>query len=168
MLKFPVKGGIVMIRGTTIIPAECKMVTEAQDLIPPKEPAVTERIKVAIHPEYSDQTVMIGGRLSKKGRMELCNLLKENLDIFASKPADMTGVPCSIAEHRLNIREGYQPIRQKRRGRHRVGIKRSKRKSPSWWKLDEGSALPRLALKPSHGKEARWQLENVRRLHRFK
>ncbi|GKA47838.1 hypothetical protein Tco_0740796 [Tanacetum coccineum] len=28
----------------------------------------------------------------------------------------MTGVPRSIAEHRLNIREGYSPVRQKKRG----------------------------------------------------
>ncbi|GJW59460.1 hypothetical protein Tco_0108795 [Tanacetum coccineum] len=48
--------------------------------------------------------------------MELYNLLKDNLDIFAWKPADMTGVPRSIAERRLNIREGCQSIRQKRRG----------------------------------------------------
>ncbi|GJZ15591.1 reverse transcriptase domain-containing protein [Tanacetum coccineum] len=48
--------------------------------------------------------------------MKLCYLLKDNLDIFSWKPADMTGVPRSIAEHRLNIREGCQSIRQKRRG----------------------------------------------------
>ncbi|GJZ29690.1 hypothetical protein Tco_0574337 [Tanacetum coccineum] len=28
----------------------------------------------------------------------------------------MTGVPRSITEHRLNIREGYLPVRQKKRG----------------------------------------------------
>nr|GFA82958.1 reverse transcriptase domain-containing protein [Tanacetum cinerariifolium] len=28
----------------------------------------------------------------------------------------MTGVPRSVAEHRLNVREGYPPIRQKKRG----------------------------------------------------
>ncbi|GKF57394.1 hypothetical protein Tco_0170931, partial [Tanacetum coccineum] len=28
----------------------------------------------------------------------------------------MTGVPQNIAEHRLNIREGYSPVRQKKRG----------------------------------------------------
>ncbi|GKA37668.1 reverse transcriptase domain-containing protein [Tanacetum coccineum] len=28
----------------------------------------------------------------------------------------MTGVPRNIAEHRLNIREGYSPVRQKKRG----------------------------------------------------
>ncbi|GKF21548.1 hypothetical protein Tco_0070186, partial [Tanacetum coccineum] len=32
------------------------------------------------------------------------------------KPADMTGVPRHIAEHRLNVREGCSPVRQKRRG----------------------------------------------------
>nr|GEW83692.1 reverse transcriptase domain-containing protein [Tanacetum cinerariifolium] len=31
-------------------------------------------------------------------------------------PSDMTGVPRSVAEHRLNIREGYSPERQKKRG----------------------------------------------------
>ncbi|GJR47767.1 reverse transcriptase domain-containing protein [Tanacetum coccineum] len=116
MLKFPVEGGIVMICSNTVIPAECRMVAETQNVLPPKEPTATEGIKVAIHPEYPEQTVTIGGSLSEKGRMELCNLLKDNLDIFAWKPADMTGVPRSTAEHRLNIREGCQPIRQKRRG----------------------------------------------------
>nr|GEV52931.1 reverse transcriptase domain-containing protein [Tanacetum cinerariifolium] len=33
-----------------------------------------------------------------------------------SKPSDITGVPRSIVEHRLNIREGYSPVRQKKRG----------------------------------------------------
>ncbi|GJU46471.1 reverse transcriptase domain-containing protein [Tanacetum coccineum] len=32
------------------------------------------------------------------------------------KPSDMTGVPRQIAEHRLNIWDGYPPIRQKKRG----------------------------------------------------
>ncbi|GJU90799.1 reverse transcriptase domain-containing protein [Tanacetum coccineum] len=57
-----------------------------------------------------------GGTLTEKGRKELCALLKQNLDIFAWKPADMTGVPRNIAEHCLNIREGYSPVRQKKRG----------------------------------------------------
>ncbi|GKG52019.1 hypothetical protein Tco_0544657, partial [Tanacetum coccineum] len=65
---------------------------------------------------FSDQEVAIGGTLSEKGRMELCPLLKENLDIFTWQPSNMTGVPRSIAEHRLNIREGYTPVRQKKRG----------------------------------------------------
>ncbi|GJS42718.1 reverse transcriptase domain-containing protein [Tanacetum coccineum] len=40
----------------------------------------------------------------------------ENLDIFAWQLSDMTRVSRSVAEHRLNIREGYSPVRQKKRG----------------------------------------------------
>ncbi|GJX84426.1 reverse transcriptase domain-containing protein [Tanacetum coccineum] len=42
--------------------------------------------------------------------------LPRNLDIFAWKPADMTDVLRHIAEHRLNVREGCSPVRQKKRG----------------------------------------------------
>ncbi|GKG49977.1 hypothetical protein Tco_0518751, partial [Tanacetum coccineum] len=71
-----------------------------------------ENLKVAPHPNFPDQEVAI----SVQGRMELCLLLKKNLDIFAWQPSDMTGVPRSIAEHRLNIWEGYPPVQQKKRG----------------------------------------------------
>ncbi|GKB87636.1 hypothetical protein Tco_0959908 [Tanacetum coccineum] len=40
---------------------------------------------------------------------------KRNLDIFAWKPVDMTGVPRHIAEHRLNVLKGCPPVRQKKR-----------------------------------------------------
>ncbi|GJV58805.1 reverse transcriptase domain-containing protein [Tanacetum coccineum] len=89
MLKFPVTGG-----------------TDAE-----------EKIQVAIHPEYPEQTIAIGSTLTKEGRKKLCGLLRQNLDIFAWKPADMTGVPRHIAEHRLNVREGCFPVRQKKRGK---------------------------------------------------
>ncbi|GJY98425.1 hypothetical protein Tco_0515335 [Tanacetum coccineum] len=47
-----------------------------------------ERVKVAINPEHPEQTT----------------------------PTDMTGVPRQITEHRLNVRKGCQPVRQKKRG----------------------------------------------------
>ncbi|GKA31606.1 hypothetical protein Tco_0717911 [Tanacetum coccineum] len=75
-----------------------------------------ERIKVAIHPEYPKQTIAIGSTLTEEGRKELCGRLRRNLDVFAWKPADMTGVSRHIAEHRLNIREGCIPFRQKKKG----------------------------------------------------
>ncbi|GJW40387.1 hypothetical protein Tco_0066232 [Tanacetum coccineum] len=77
-----------------------------------------EKIQVAIHPEYPEQTIVIGSTLTEEGRKELCGLLRRNLDIFSWRPADMTGVPRHIAEHRLNISEGCQPVRQKKRGKH--------------------------------------------------
>ncbi|GJX81428.1 hypothetical protein Tco_0330909 [Tanacetum coccineum] len=75
-----------------------------------------EKIQVAIHPEYPEQTIAIGSTLTKEGRKKLCGLLRQNLDIFAWKPADMTKVLRHIAEHRLNVRVGCFPVRQKKRG----------------------------------------------------
>nr|GEU82349.1 reverse transcriptase domain-containing protein [Tanacetum cinerariifolium] len=50
------------------------------------------------------------------GRQGVRKLQARNLDIFAWKPANMTDVPRHIAEHRLNVREGCSPVRQKKRG----------------------------------------------------
>ncbi|GJT72688.1 reverse transcriptase domain-containing protein [Tanacetum coccineum] len=116
MLKFPVDGGIVTIRSTILIPAECATVTTSSKEILKEAEVRHEKFKVAIHPNFSDQEVAIGGTLSAKGQTELCSLMKENLDIFAWQLSDMTGVPRSVAEHRLNIREGYLPVRQKKKG----------------------------------------------------
>ncbi|GJV94850.1 reverse transcriptase domain-containing protein [Tanacetum coccineum] len=75
-----------------------------------------KKIQVAIHPEYPEQTIAIGSTLTEEGQKELCGLLRCHLGVFAWKPADMTGVPRHVAEHRLNIREGFLPVRQKKRG----------------------------------------------------
>ncbi|GJZ62729.1 reverse transcriptase domain-containing protein [Tanacetum coccineum] len=93
MLKFPVDGGIVTIRSTILIPAECATVITSSKEIPKEAGVRHENFKVALHPNFPDQEVAIRGTLSAKGRTELCSLLKENLDIFAWQPSDMTGVP---------------------------------------------------------------------------
>nr|GEV92431.1 hypothetical protein [Tanacetum cinerariifolium] len=116
MLKFPVDEGIVTIRSTILIPSECATVITSSKEIPKEAGVRHENFKVALHSNFPDQEVAIGGTLSAKRRTELCSLLKENLDIFAWKLSDMTGVLRSVAEHRLNIREGYSPVRQKKRG----------------------------------------------------
>ncbi|GJS56233.1 reverse transcriptase domain-containing protein [Tanacetum coccineum] len=116
MLKVLVDGGIVTIRSTILILAECATVTTSSKEIPKEAEVRNENFKVTLHPNFLDQEVAIGGTLFAKGQAELCSLLKKNLDIFAWQPSDMTGVPQSVAEHRLNIREGYSPVRQKKKG----------------------------------------------------
>nr|GEU41445.1 reverse transcriptase domain-containing protein [Tanacetum cinerariifolium]GEU62798.1 reverse transcriptase domain-containing protein [Tanacetum cinerariifolium] len=74
-----------------------------------------ERIKVAIHPEHPEQTIVICFTLTEEGQKALCDLLRRNLDLFAWKPADMTGVPQHIAKHRLNMRERCAPVRPKKK-----------------------------------------------------
>ncbi|GJX07465.1 reverse transcriptase domain-containing protein [Tanacetum coccineum] len=93
MLKFPVTGGTVTLRSSRIIPLECTM--DSGPGVPHTliNQVTEEKIQVAIHPEYPKQTVAICSTLTEEGRKELCSLLRRNLDIFAWKPADMTGVP---------------------------------------------------------------------------
>ncbi|GJX63516.1 hypothetical protein Tco_0296416 [Tanacetum coccineum] len=116
MIKFPVMGGILTLRSSKIIPIECAMVSGLEDQPLPMNKVKKERIKVAINPEHPEQTVMIGSDLTEKTRSKLCNLLQRSLDIFAWTPTDMTGVPRQIAEHKLNVRKGCPPVRQKKRG----------------------------------------------------
>nr|GEU38297.1 reverse transcriptase domain-containing protein [Tanacetum cinerariifolium] len=116
MLKFLVEGGIVTICSTILIPTKCASVITSS-VVPSEERTCPANFKVALHPDFPDQEVAIGGTLSDKGCTELCSILKKNLDIFAWKPSNMTGVPRSVVEHRLNIREGYSPVRQKKMGK---------------------------------------------------
>ncbi|GKG11475.1 hypothetical protein Tco_0342875, partial [Tanacetum coccineum] len=116
MLKFLVEGGTVTLRSSRVILMECAMISGPSTQHPVTSQVLKEKIKVAIHPKYPEQTIAIGSTLTEKGRKELCALLRQNLDIFTWKPTDMTGVPRHMAEHRLNVREGCPPVRQKKRG----------------------------------------------------
>ncbi|GJW53367.1 reverse transcriptase domain-containing protein, partial [Tanacetum coccineum] len=116
MLKFLVNGGVVTIRSTILTPNECATITATSKDSIKKIERGQENLKVAIHPDFPDQEVALEGTLSIEGRTVLCILLKMNLDIFTWQPSDMTGVPRQIAKHRLNIRDGYPPVRQKKRG----------------------------------------------------
>nr|GFD07566.1 reverse transcriptase domain-containing protein [Tanacetum cinerariifolium] len=80
---------------------------------PGEKKAHPANLTVPLHPIFPDQEVAVRGSLSDAGCTELCSLLKKNLDIFAWQPSDMTGVPRSIAEHRLNKKKGQAPERTK-------------------------------------------------------
>nr|GFD02382.1 reverse transcriptase domain-containing protein [Tanacetum cinerariifolium] len=105
----------VRIQSSLLIPAECASV-DTSSVTPREKKARPANLTVPLHPNFPDQEVVVGGSLSDAGRTELCSLLKKNLDIFAWQPFDMTGVPRSVAEHRLNVWEGCPPVRQKKRG----------------------------------------------------
>nr|GEX31591.1 reverse transcriptase domain-containing protein [Tanacetum cinerariifolium] len=106
-----IPGGIVTLRSKRIIPLECLMVSEPGVPRSVINQVTKEKIQVAIHPEYPEQTIAICSTLTKEGRKELCGLLRRHLDVFAWKPANMTGVSRHIAEHRLNVYEGCLPVR---------------------------------------------------------
>nr|GEY54276.1 reverse transcriptase domain-containing protein [Tanacetum cinerariifolium] len=79
---------------------------------PTKEGIVTIRSSLLILDECA--SIDTSSAIPKEKKTRPANLT--NLDIFAWQPSDMTGVPRSIAKHRLNIREGCPPVRQKKRG----------------------------------------------------
>ncbi|GJX05492.1 reverse transcriptase domain-containing protein [Tanacetum coccineum] len=87
MLKFPVPGGVLTLRSSRIIPLECAMVSGPKAQPPDVIQATEERIKVAIHSEYPEQTVAMGSTLTEEGRKAL-----------------------------LNVQEGCSPVKQKKRG----------------------------------------------------
>nr|GEZ26553.1 reverse transcriptase domain-containing protein [Tanacetum cinerariifolium] len=138
MLKFPVAGRIVTLRRSRIIPLECSIVSESGVPRPIINQVTEEKIQVAIHPKYPKQTIAIGSTLIEEGRKELYGLLRRHIDVFVSKPADMTGVPWHIAEHILNVREGCLLVRQKKKGQ---GTERNKAISEEVKKLVEADII---------------------------
>nr|GEV41859.1 hypothetical protein [Tanacetum cinerariifolium] len=66
---------------------------------------VTIRSTILIPTEYATVTT------ASKEILKEAEVRHENF-----KPSDMTGVPRSVAKHRLNIQEGYPPVQQKKMG----------------------------------------------------
>ncbi|GKD72440.1 hypothetical protein Tco_1330722 [Tanacetum coccineum] len=88
---------LVTIRSTILMPNECATITATLKDSIKKIEGGQKNLKVAIHPDFPDQEVALGGTISIEGRTTLCALLKRNLDIFAWQPSDMIGVPRQTA-----------------------------------------------------------------------
>ncbi|GKD44396.1 hypothetical protein Tco_1269041, partial [Tanacetum coccineum] len=70
LLKFPVDGGIVTIYNTVAPPKECNTVTCDVTQTQRQHATKVTNLKVAIHPDYPEQEVSIGGRcLIRVGRL---------------------------------------------------------------------------------------------------
>ncbi|XP_076961061.1 uncharacterized protein LOC143637591 [Bidens hawaiensis] len=81
----------------------------------PKQVQRTEPEKWVLNKKFPDQTVVIGPAVSEIVRTFLKQLLTKNMDIFAWQPANMTGVPRNIAEHKLRVNPAFTSIVQKKR-----------------------------------------------------
>ncbi|GKC75156.1 reverse transcriptase domain-containing protein [Tanacetum coccineum] len=66
MLKIPVEGGVITLKSSRLVPLECAMVSRPERILPADKPMVEKRIKVAINPDYPEQTVMIGSTLTEE------------------------------------------------------------------------------------------------------
>ncbi|XP_076950744.1 uncharacterized protein LOC143623793 [Bidens hawaiensis] len=81
----------------------------------PKQSQRSEPEKWVLNKKFPDQTVTIRPTISEIVRTFLKQLLTKNVDVFAWQPADMTGVPRSIAEHKLRVNQMFTPVVQKQR-----------------------------------------------------
>nr|GEV02672.1 reverse transcriptase domain-containing protein [Tanacetum cinerariifolium] len=97
----PYNGIIGRPGSSMIIPLECLMVSEPGVPRSAINQVKEEKIQVVIHPEYLEQIVAIGSTLTGEEQKELCGLLRRHLDVFAWKPADMTGIYVQINEKSL-------------------------------------------------------------------
>ncbi|MBN8143100.1 hypothetical protein J0J23_22630, partial [Vibrio vulnificus] len=71
----------------------------------------TEAINVGT-PE-KPQELQIGTTLNQAEKQQFIELLTEFKDVFAWSYKDMPGIDRSIAEHRIPIKPGYKPVKQK-------------------------------------------------------
>ncbi|VFQ79193.1 unnamed protein product [Cuscuta campestris] len=78
------------------------------------EPEV-ETVEIELHPGDSSRMVRIGANLPEDLKAEITRVLQEYAGIFAWSVADMPGIDRSIICHRLAVREGSRPVRQKKR-----------------------------------------------------
>ncbi|XP_022031141.1 uncharacterized protein LOC110932090 [Helianthus annuus] len=83
-----------------------------------EEPGRSQERKVeewVLCDKFPEQTVKVGSHLSDKCKSALKELLLHNLDVFAFQHGDMTGIPRSLTEHRLNTFTWAKPVKQKKR-----------------------------------------------------
>ncbi|GKE53514.1 hypothetical protein Tco_1488670 [Tanacetum coccineum] len=71
------KARTVTLRSSRIIPLECAMISGPRTQQPVVDQVTEEKIQVAIHPEYPEQTIAIGSTLTEEGREKLCGLLRQ-------------------------------------------------------------------------------------------
>ncbi|GKE27472.1 hypothetical protein Tco_1442856 [Tanacetum coccineum] len=65
--------------------------------------------KVTIHDDHPDQTIRIGRNLTTECMSGLIKILRRHNDAFAWSPADMTGIPRFVAEHKLRLYSHIEP-----------------------------------------------------------
>jgi hypothetical protein len=68
--------------------------------------------KVCLDLADPTKTVVIGDDLGEKYELAL-TFLRDNTDIFAWTPSDMSGVPRELAEHSLDVSKTAKPVKQK-------------------------------------------------------
>ncbi|VFR01445.1 unnamed protein product [Cuscuta campestris] len=99
-----------MTKGVNIISQEITK-GETREKLEPE----AETVEIEIYPGDSSRMVRIGDNLPEDLKAQITRVLQEYAGIFAWSVADMPGIDRSVICHRLAVREGSRPVRQKKR-----------------------------------------------------
>ncbi|VFQ60552.1 unnamed protein product [Cuscuta campestris] len=128
-MKFHTPGGVGEVKGDQRNARECyaravKKMTKGVNVISQEitkgetreklEPEA-ETVEIELHPGDSSRMVRIGANLSEDLKAQITRVLQEYASIFAWSVADMPRIDRSVICHRLAVREGSRPVRQKKR-----------------------------------------------------
>nr|AAU10764.1 putative polyprotein [Oryza sativa Japonica Group] len=108
-MKMPGPGGPITVHGDLKVALAC-MEQRADHLAAASKPAGgDERLATSV-PAAPRQRMVTCDEVPEDA---LVSFLRANTDVFAWRPADMPGVPREVIEHRLAVRPGARPVRQK-------------------------------------------------------
>jgi hypothetical protein len=68
-----------------------------------------------VNPNNPDKKHRISDNLDPKKEFALITFLRNNLDVFAWKISNMSGIPREVIEHKLGIDPLYKLVKQKDR-----------------------------------------------------
>nr|AAR87221.1 retrotransposon protein, putative, unclassified [Oryza sativa Japonica Group] len=108
-MKMPGPGGPISVHGDLKVALAC-MEQRADHLAAASKPeGGNERLSTSV-PAAPRQRMITCDEVPEDA---LVSFLRANADVFAWRPADMPGVPREVIEHRLAVRPGATPVRQK-------------------------------------------------------
>ncbi|GJU13178.1 reverse transcriptase domain-containing protein, partial [Tanacetum coccineum] len=77
MIKILVEGGVITLKSSKLVLLECTVVFGPEGTPSTAKRTIEERVKIAINPEYLEQTVMIGSTLTEEGNNKGCSPVRQ-------------------------------------------------------------------------------------------
>ena len=78
-------------------------------------PAPSEELEPIQLGDQPEHLVCIGSKLEEDVRSLLIHFLKHNVEVFAWKQEDMSGIDPAVITHRLNVSPSFKPVKKNRR-----------------------------------------------------